>query len=171
MYFCALHKEAILTLGDAFKGLPCQLCCPLESVDAVCVLFLQCVPGGGGGGTSTQSSRNGRNPALLPSSHSLPECHAPQLPVLLHCPVPLRRDPLAPALHRGGQQDLQRLLERPSAASEKLQRLFPGCQHSQRGGCFSSFYSIHAICVPGDTQTNYMASQCSLYNQLWKATR
>lgn len=118
---------------------------PLESVNSVCILCLQCIPGGGGGGTSTQSTRNSRNPALLPSSHSLPERHAPKLPVLLHCSVPRRWHPLAPALHCGGQQDLQRLLERPSAASEKLQRLLPGCQHSQRGRCFWSFYFIHAI--------------------------
>ncbi|TKS79533.1 Receptor-type tyrosine-protein phosphatase mu [Collichthys lucidus] len=45
----------------------------------------------------------------------------------------------------GGQQDLQRLLERPSAASEKLQHLLPGCQHSQRGGCSCSFRAARAI--------------------------
>ena len=102
----------------------------LESVNFVRVLCLQCVPGGGGGGTSTQSTGHGRNPALLPSSHSLPERHAPKLAVLLHRSVPRRRHPLAPALHCGGQQDLQRLLERSSAASEELQHLLPGCQHS-----------------------------------------
>lgn len=104
-----------------------------------CILFLQCVPGGGGGGTSTQSKRHSRNPPLLPSSHSLPERHAAELPILLHCSVPCRRHPLTTAIHCGGQQDLQRLLERPSAASEKLQHLLPGCQHSQRGGCSDIF--------------------------------
>lgn len=79
---------------------------PFESVNSVCVLCLQCLPGGGGGGTSTQSTRHSRNPALLPSSHSLPERHALKLPVLLHCSVPCRWYPLAPALHCRGQQDL-----------------------------------------------------------------
>lgn len=97
---------------------------------------LQRLPGGGGGGTSTQSARRGWNPALLPSSHSLPECHAAELPVLLHRSVPRCRHPLAAAVHCGRQQDLQRLLERPSASSEKLQHLLPGCQQCQRGGCF-----------------------------------
>lgn len=118
---------------------------PLESFHSVCILCLQCVPGGGGGGTSTQSTRHSRNPALLPSSHSLPERHAPELPVLLHCSVPCSWHPLATAFHCGGQQDLQRLLERPSAASEKLQYLLPGCQHSQRGGCSWSFRAARAI--------------------------
>lgn len=144
VHFCAIHKEAIFVMLQAKEKIACIANClvfgPLESVNSVCVLCLQCVPGGGGGGTSTQSTRNSRNPALLPSSHSLPKRHAPKLPVLLHCSVPRRRHPLAAALHCGRQQDLQRLLECPSAASEKLQHLLPGCQHSQRGGCFGSFY-------------------------------
>ena len=110
----------------------------LECASSFCVLSFQCVPGGGGGRTSTQSTRHGRDPTLLPSSHSLPERHAPQLAVLLYCSVPRHRHPLPTAVHCGRQQDLQRLLERPTAASEKLQHLLPGCQHSQRGGCFFS---------------------------------
>lgn len=111
---------------------------PVVGGSSSCFLscVLQCVPGGGGGGTSTQSAGDSRNPTLLPSSHSLPECHAAELAVLLHRAVPGGGHPLATAVHRGRQQDLQRLLERPSAAPEKLQHLLPGRQHRQRGGCF-----------------------------------
>lgn len=129
-------------LNRKFTSLPAVIFknCPISCFWRLLILFsvlcLQCVPGGGGGGTSTQSTRNGRNPALLPSSHSLPECHAAKLAVLLHRSVPRSRHPLATAIHRGRQQDLQRLLERPSPASEKLQHLLPGRQHRQRGGCF-----------------------------------
>ncbi len=135
---------------EKLPALPAALCECLfglsESIYSVCILCLQCVPGGGGGGTSTQSTRHSRNPALLPGPHSLPERHASKLPVLFHCSVPRRRHPLAAAVHCGGQQDLQRILERPSAASEKLQHLLPGCEHSQRGGCFFEVCPfIHAI--------------------------
>lgn len=135
-----------------FKNCPIFRCWRLLILFSV--LCLQRVPGGGGGGTSTQSTRHSRNPALLPSSHSLPECHAAKLAVLLHRSVPRRRHPLATAIHCGRQQDLQRLLERPSAASEELQHLLPGRQYRQRGGCFRLFLlsefslSVHAMLLP-----------------------
>lgn len=110
---------------------------------SLCVLCLQCIPGGGGGGATTQGTGHSGDPALLPGSHPLPECHAAELTVLLHRSVPCRGHPLTTAVHRGRQQNLQRLLERPPAASEKLQHLLPGCQHCQRGACCSWCFSSY----------------------------
>lgn len=129
-----MNRKSISLPAVNFKNCPVSCCWMLLILFSV--LCLQCVPGGGGGGTSTQSTRHSRNPALLPSSHSLPECHAVKLTVLLHRTVPRSRHPLTTAVHCGRQQDLQRLLERPPAPSEKLQHLLPGRQYRQRGGCF-----------------------------------
>lgn len=84
MHVCGFHKGTIFTLYKAnwqSRKLYCQLnstraCLAQWSMLILFVLHFQCVPGGGGGGTSTQSTRDGRNFALLPSSHSLPERHA-----------------------------------------------------------------------------------------------